>query len=255
MPISINLQITGLDKVQATLKKLAAGQLRQATVNALNDTAFIARKAVQASMGSVFDRPSPYIVKSVQVKKATPSSLQAWAGPMQLAGRGTDPQKILMAHTTGGPRRRKPFEKALQAAGILPTGYFAVVPASPYPGSGDGRGGLKVQFVQRLLTTMLGSKRQRAGASGKRTANYRGQGRDKSGAGVFFVSGGDGQRLPPGIWAKASSQGAKVVPVLLFVKGTTYGKRLDMNAIARQSDLQGTFEKKMRYHIRKAVGE
>lgn len=256
MALSINLQITGLDKVRATLNKLASDQLKQATANALNDTAFAARKAIQTRVSSVFDRPSPYIVKSVQVTKATSSNLEAWVGPASLGGRGTDPQKILQAHASGGPRRRKPFEKALQAAGILPASHFAVIPTSPYPGSSDGRGGLKVQFVQRLLTAMVGSPRQRLGATGKRTARYKGQGRENTGAGVFFVVGKDGRnKLPPGIWAHPTGSRAKPQPVLLFVKAASYGKSLDMAEIARAADLQGLFEKKMRYHIRKIVGE
>jgi hypothetical protein len=154
----------------------------------------------------------------------------------------------------------KPFERALQAAGILPSGHLVVVPPEPYPGSSDGRGGLRVQFVKGLLTTMLGTLRQRGSIPGKRTAKHRGSGRDKTGAGVFFVSdgsmqGGPARRLSPGIWARPPATGSKPRPVLLFVKGTTYTKRLDMDAIAKQADLQGTFEKKLRYHIRKQAGE
>ncbi len=252
MSISINLQVTGIDKVRASLQKLAAGQIKQAASNALNDTAFHARKAVQASMASVFDQPSPYIVKSVQVKKASPERLEAWAGPMTLGGKGTDPQKILMAHVTGGSRRMKPFERALQTSGILPSGHFVVIPSSPYPGSSDGRGGLKVGFVKSLLTTMLGTPKNRGG-QGKRTAKHRGSGRDRTGAGVFFVS--DGSRLMPGIWVRPSGQGSRPRPVLLFVKGNAYSKRMDMADIAKQADLQSFFEKKFRYHIRKQAGE
>ena len=146
----------------------------------------------------------------------------------------------------------KPFERALQASGILPSGYFAVIPSSPYPGSSDGRGGLKVSFVKSLLTTMLGTPKKRGGL-GKRTAKHRGAGRDKTGAGVIFVS--DGSRLMPGIWARASGQGSTPRPVLLFVKGNAYSKRLDMAAIAKQADLQSFFEKKLRYHIRNQAGE
>lgn len=263
--MQLKLEIQGLEKVQEQLKKLSQTGIREAASKALNDTAFKGRKAVQDTIKSVFDRPTPYILKSVQVKMSTPDSLVAEITPTYMGGKGVDPQKILAAEAFGGSRRDKRSEKALRAAGILPAGYQSAIPADPFPGSDDGRGNLRGPFLAQLISYLqafseVGSK---ANMTKKRKDKLANRGVSQRGykvinGFVYFVAygrlrGGPGAHLAPGIWAKSGIHGSSVRPVLMFVRAPSYAARLSMDDVIKKSDLQGEFEKKLRYHIRSAV--
>src|SRR3989475_8123860 len=110
------------------------------------------KNSMRSEMQNVFDRPTGYVLQSVQVvKKATAGDLNALVAPTYMGGKGVDPQQILAAQEDGGRRRDKRSEKALRTAGILPIGYQTAIPATPYPGSDDGRGNLKGSTLVQLI--------------------------------------------------------------------------------------------------------
>lgn len=262
----MSLQIQGLDSIQQTLRKLSGPAIREATVKAINDTAFLARKETQREMGQVFDRPTNYIIKSVQVKQATPDSPMAVVEPTYMGGKGTDPSNVLAAQVAGGPRKLKRSERALQLAGILPPGYFTAIPKSPFPGSDDGRGNLRGPFMVQLLSYFQAFSEQgySANMTDRRRKKLNSIGTNASGAKsingvVYFVTygglrSGQGQHLKAGIWAKTGTHGVNVRPVLMFVKAPTYKAVISAEAIVQQAGLQAHFEKRLRYRIRVAAG-
>lgn len=264
--MQIKLQIQGLDKVQATLRKLSGDAVKEATVKAINDTAFLVRKEMQRELGQVFDRPTPYIVRSVQVQQAAVDKPMAVVSPTYMGGKGIDPQKILRAQVEGGSRRLKRSEVALQRAGILPSGYFTRIPDKPYPGSDDGRGNLRGPFLVQLLSYFhaFGEQGYKANMTGKRKAKINNIGANASGnksinGVVYFVTygglrSGAGQHLAPGIWAKTGTHGVNVSPVVIFIKSQNYQSRLSADSIVKRSDVQGHFERRMRFRIRQAAG-
>ena len=134
------------------MANLSGPQTRAVYAKAINDTAFEMRRAMQAEIKSVFDRPTKYIVDSPRVVRATPDKLTARIAPAYMGGKGIDPQKILQVQEFGGLRRDKRSEVALRRAGILPAGYYTAIPATPYPGSDDGRGNLRGPFIVQLLS-------------------------------------------------------------------------------------------------------
>jgi hypothetical protein len=263
--MQLKLEIQGLEKVQEQLKRLAGTGIREAASKALNDTAFKGRKAVQDAMKSVFDRPTPYILKTVQVKMSTPDSLVAEIAPTYMGGKSVDPQKILAAEAFGGPRRDKRSEKLLRSAGILPNGFQTAIPNTPFPGSDDGRGNLRGPFLVQLISYFqaFAEVGHKANMKQKRKDKLANRGVTQSGyktikGFVYFVAygrlrGGRTAHLAPGIWAKSGIHGSDVKPVLMFVKAPSYAARLSMEEIVKKNDLQGEFEKKLRYHIRTAV--
>ena len=166
---------------------------------------------------------------------------------------GVDPQDVLQAQEFGGRRRDKRSESALRRAGILPSGYQTAIPATPYPGSDDGRGNLSGRFLQQLLSYMqaysesgfkanMTARRKRAVHKG--TAKALGR--------RYFVSYGRlrGQHLAPGIWAAQGTHGVDVRPVLMFVRTPTYRPRISMDRIARDSGAQDYLDKRIRFRIR-----
>lgn len=263
--MQLKLEIQGLEKVKEQLKRLSQSGIKEAASKALNDTAFKARKAVQDEMQSVFKSPTPYILRSVQVKKATPELLEATVMPTYMGGKGVDPQKILRAEAEGGPRRDKRSEKLLRSAGILPNGFQTAIPKDPFPGSDDGRGNLRGPFLVQLISYFQAFSEvgNRANMTQKRKDKLANRGVTENGyktinGFVYFVSygrlrGGRTAHLAPGIWAKRGIHGSDVKPVLMFVRSPSYAPRLSMEKIAQKAQLQAEFEKRMRYHIRTAV--
>jgi hypothetical protein len=263
--MQLKFEIKGLEKVQEQLKRLSQSGIKEAASNALNDTAFKARKTVQDKMQSVFQSPTPYILRSVQVTKSTPESLEATVMPTYMGGKGVDPQKILRSQAEGGPRRDKRSEKLLRSAGILPNGFQTSIPKDPFPGSDDGRGNLRGPFLVQLISyfqafTEVGHK---ANMTKKRKDKLANRGVTPTGyktinGFVYFVSygrlrSGPTAHLAPGVWAKRGIHGSDVKPVLMFVRAPSYSPRLSMEEIAQKAGLQAEFEKKLRYHIRTAV--
>jgi hypothetical protein len=260
--MKITVQFTGIEKVQKQLAQLSGQQANEAYAKAINDTAYQVRRAMQAEMASVFDRPTPYILRSSQVKQATADNLVATVEPTYYGGKGVDPQKILAAQADGGPRRDKRSEAALRRVGILPGGYQTAIPDVPYPGSDDGNGNLKGSFLAHLISYFqaFGEQGYRANMKDRTRKNLQEKGTKSMAARRYFISygklrGNRSSHLAPGIWAASGTHGVMVQPVLMFVKTATYRPRLDMERIAKRADVADYLSRRMRYRIRQAVGE
>lgn len=256
--LQVAIGIRNLEAVQSELAKLAGPHARTAYAKALNDTGFQVRRQMQAEMARVFDRPTPYVLKSSFVQQATANKLSVRIAPEnQRDSPGVDPQKILQAQEFGGRRRDKRSEVALRRAGILPSGYQTSIPRVPYPGSDDGRGNLRGAFMVQLISYFQASpeqgysanmtdKRKRAIHKGNKRATGR----------RYFVSYGRlrGHHLAPGIWAASGTGGVDVRPVVMFVRVGTYKPRLSMERIAQGADVQNYLDKRVRFRIREAAG-
>ena len=261
--MQLNLQITGLEKVQKQLAALSGAQMREAQAKAINDTAFHVRKVMQAEATKVFDRPTPYVLRSFLFEKATPDKLQATVLPTYYGGKGVDPQKILNAQEAGGSRRDKRSESALRRVGILPGGYQTAIPKTPFPGSDDGRGNLRGPFLVQLISYFqaFGEQGYRANMTKKGIKKLAGKGEmngyKTTWGVVYFVSygklrGNRSSHFAPGIWARSGIHGSDVKPVLMFVKAPNYQARFSMERVAKVADANEYMSKRMRYRIRQA---
>lgn len=258
--MKITLKLDGLDKVQKQLAQLTGPQFREAAAKAITDTAFQVRRTMQAELASVFQDPTPYIVKSVYVKPADASTLSATIEPTYFGGKGIDPQQILRAQEAGGTRRDKRSEVALRRAGILPAGYQTALPRVPFPGSDDGRGNMRGPFLVQLISYFqaFGEQGFKANMSDKRKASLQ-RGTSKVAGRRYFVAygnlrSGKTSHLAPGIWAVVGTTGADVRPVLMFVRTPSYTPRLSMARIAEKADADNYLAKRLRYRIRLAAG-
>lgn len=279
--LRLSIKADNLDRVAGALQRLGGGQIRQAMARALNDTGFQARRAMQADMDRVFDRVTPWVRKSPKVFQATPDHLQVAVAPtlttdygeFQRGGKvGVDPQDVLQAQQQGGPRRDKKSEVALRRAGILPPGWQTSIPATPYPGSDDGRGNLRGAFVQQMLAYLQAYRVEGRNNLGNMTARRKSKLHNKQAIGYlgsrkvlqttmgvrFFVSLGKGRdktrHLAPGIWAAKGLHDVEIKPVLMFTRNGSYKPRLDTDAVIRQADLQTYLDRRVRYRLRQAAG-
>lgn len=258
--MQISLKIEGLDKVRKLMDKLSGPQLADAMAKGINDAAYEVRRKMQSEMALAFDRPTPYILRSVQVKQATPQSLSATIQPTYYGGKGIDPQQILRAQEAGGTRHDKRSEVALRRAGILPAGYQTAIPDKPLAGSDDGRGNLRGPFLVQLISYFqaFGEQGYRANMTAKRKASLQKGNAKMAGVRYFVAYGklrsGKTSHLAPGIWAVVGTTGADVRPVLMFVRKGQYKPRLSMESISRKADAENYLAKRLRYRIRQAAG-
>lgn len=249
-------------KATKLIRQLSGPQFNQAVAKALTDAAFEARKTIQAEMDVVFEGVTPYIKRSVQVTKATPTKLEASVAPTAKGSQGVDPQNILRASIFGGRRKHKASELALMRVGILQPGY-ALVPGERCPldryGNVDGR------FMRQLISYFqaFGEQGHKANMTDKRKAKLANRGRNERGhktinGVVYFLSFGKlrstrgGSHLHPGIWSKTGVHGADVQPIIMFVKQPTYRTRLDFFEKPGKAALD-KFNPRLRYHMRNII--
>lgn len=263
--MKIDLNVTGLAKVQDLLGRLSGPQAREAYAKGINDAAYLVRRNMQAQMRQAFDKPTPYILNSPWVSQATPDHLEAYVAPTYrrdsatTGGKiGVDPQRILAAQEAGGPRRDKRSEVLLRQMGILPAGFQTVVPAKPYPGSVDAYGNLRGPFMQQLLSYFQAFPELgfRANMTAKRKAQIH-RGTAKVAGRRYFVSYGKARtqhHLRAGIWAAQGPGGVDVRPVLMFVRAGAYKPRISMTSLANDPALQDYLGRRLRYRIREAAG-
>lgn len=208
--------------------------LPYATVQAANATAFAVRERWADAVPRIFDRPTALTMKAPLYTKATKDKLAATIYIRDEAFKGTPPAKYLEPEVTGGARRLKRFERALQARGILPSGWFAV------PGRGaelDAFGNLSGKQLVQILSQLRAFGEQ--GYSANETADKRAK-RNKREAkkgqrrSDYFAVPTRRGGLAPGVYQRVHTGfGRGTVPILIFVRRVSYRARYPLFDIAK----------------------
>lgn len=245
MSVNVSIKLDGSEKLKKALAELADGEIKAAALAAVKDAAWHTKKVLQSEMRKVFDRATPFVLKSVQVEidEDAPS---ARILPTYFGNNPVDPQHILQAQEFGGQRRHKRIERLLQQTGHLPAGWYIV------PGQGANldqwgnisRGQLVQILSQLRAQTVAGSSRNMA--HGKRGIKAQ-----RKAGGRFFVMP-PGRRAQPGVYQREFI-GNNITPVLIFVRSATYQPRLGLERIAAQAGLAEYLDRRTRYHIYRAV--
>lgn len=250
--MKISFDTKGLSAVQARLRGLAENKIKAAAKGALNVAAREAAEATKKEMASVFKNPTPWVLGGVRYKKATTEKLEAQVDFDQWGNKtNVTVSHVLAAEISGGNRKHKRHEVALQRAGILPSGYYIV------PGQGadlDAYSNMKgAQIVQIMAWfSSFGEQGYRANMSDQ-TRKRRMKGTaNRAGFEYFVASPGavrtwtrsNGQagrhKMQPGIYKRYFlGAGSMIKPVMIFVRSPLYRKRLDFygtaERVARQS--------------------
>lgn len=279
--MQLTANILGVDRVQRQLQALSEKQLREASAKALNDAAFQLRRDMQSHMRTTFDRVTPFIERAPRVFMATPEKLEASVMPTYRSEvgnkggkQGVDPQDVLQAQEYGGRRADKRSEVRLRRAGILPNGYQTAIPATPFPGSDDGRGNLRGPFVRQLLSYLqtfnnhgdranmgkaaLNRMHERGGKSNRFVGPVRGRryivtfGGMRGGARTTKKGDFDQRmaNLPAGIWAVQGTGGVDVRPVVMFVRQGNYKPQLQLDRLRNDASRVEYLGRRFRYHVR-----
>lgn len=199
-----------LREVIKAIKKVDK-QINFATAVALTKTANKVKKAEQAEMSKVFDKPKPFTINSVYIVPASYKQVEPTAivGIKDKVKTGTPAAKYLQPQVSGGNRRLKKAEAKLKGAGILPSGYYIV------PGQG-----IRLNKFGNMTKGQIGKAL---------TVNTKG--------GKFFISEGIGRtrHLSKGVWQKKGARGLKISPFIMFVKKARYNKQFFFYATANDT--------------------
>jgi hypothetical protein len=212
----IRIDTRGIDSAVKGLEYLRKEKMPLATAKALNDTAWLIRERVMETMKGVFDRPTPFTLKSFWVHKASKRNLVARVD-FEWSRLG-----YMKTQVEGGLRGRKRSEIALQKAGIMRHGQFWV------PGKGarlNQYGNISGGQITQLLS-VLGAAEMSSGYSANLTA--RSARRNRKPRDYFAVTKKQGGLLP-GIYERIQSKagfGAKTkkrLPFGVYQKGKSVG--------------------------------
>jgi hypothetical protein len=218
--------------VERLLNDLEQRQFPFAMALTLTTMASKIRVAEQDEMRRVFDKPTPWILRSIRYDRATKQNLQARVyvndDGVTSEGRAVT---VIRNQIKGGARGQKPYERRLTRAGVLPRGWVTV------PGNGErlnSYGNLSQGRIVQILSA--------ARAFTESGFNVY-QGPSKRSSKVvdrMFVSRGPGmwagrrQHLPAGVWIRSGRGGRKIRPVLLFLRQASYRPRFDFQGVAQQ---------------------
>ena len=248
--MKISVKMDGLDALQAKLRGLADKKIAVAAVAALNDSAFLTKKATERIIVDVFDRPTPWISKSVRYVKARSDKLESSIDFDQWGNKfGVTAGMVLHAQIYGGQRRHKRHEAALKHYGVLPENMYIV------PGEGaqiDAFGNMNIGQIRQILSYLRVAERTSGYIS-----NMTGKTRDRLRAGnkkrgingfeYFVVQPGQRRQflrangktgshaMQPGIYQRIFlGHGTAIKPVMIFVKSPSYKRRLDFYRLAEE---------------------
>lgn len=217
MNIDFDVQ-TDIAKALAKLHRLDARQFPFIVALALNRTAKKVKDAERKVMESVFDRPKPFTLNSLQTQAATKETLVATIRLRDFAGKGTPAAKYLNPVIEGGGRRYKAFERALVDAGIMPNGMYAV-PAKAYPL--DQYGGVPGSVINRMLSYLRANR----DATQNRATDKTRSRNNRTKLQFFAVNRDDPRGLPWGIYErKYGKDGSSFQLMFAFVKQPVYSK-------------------------------
>ncbi|SEJ57754.1 hypothetical protein SAMN05216201_11164 [Pseudomonas linyingensis] len=227
----MKIQIKGLERLRQSLdldELLAKDFGPRAVVDAINHTAFAVRKVLQSEMTEVFDRPTPWTLKSLQVKQAKVGSGKTVEDAAiyvsdYAASKDNAPEAWLKSEVYGGPRRSKRLEEALRYYGILPPGHMVM------PGKGarlDAYGNFSKGHMSQLLSG-LGAAEMKAGLTANASENKRSL--VKGNAKAFFVI-----RRGKTAIGIAERRGKTMELVLVFIRKTDYTQRFRFHEIVEK---------------------
>lgn len=229
------MQISVRGDIDKAIKELSEAQRRHvpfAVSLAMKNTAYEVKAAQEHEIRDVYDRPTPFTQRGVEVVLPKGKYPQAKVYLRTSSRRGTAQAKYLAPTVKGGQRGPKPYERALRAANILPEGMFTV------PGSGakmDAYGNMsRAQIVQILayFKAFPVANVQRNMSDKRKAALAKGS---KKQRGMSYFVGAPGKG-PLGVWARYAfgGLGTAVKPVMIFVSSARYQKMYPFHDVGRR---------------------
>ena len=222
----------------------------------LSGLAFRVQERVRTQLPVSFDRPTPFTVRGVFVKKAVKTMPVAEVYfPESDEDRGKPKREYIRPGAKGAPRRnQKRTEYLLSKTGFLPPGWVTT-PGSTAPKGGyiDAYGNVKPRTYAQIINLLQLKKSETKAAKGISAASAKRVKKMGTDAEFFAVKPGkntmglSGSWLPPGVYRRVGkSRVESLQQILKFVQKATYRPRIDIEALAREevsASLQSEFDK------------
>lgn len=266
----LTMKMEGLQEAVSKVSDLPK-QVRFATAVALTRTAKLVAEAEVQEMRDVFDRPTPFTLRSIFVTGARPDAPTATVGIKNDSGGQRPAVSWLRWQVQGGLRTQTAYERLLVGAGAMRSDDRAV------PGKGaklDAFGnisrGQRIQILSQLrIDSSSGSTRKLTQFDFNDNKRDRRTKQNKirrafGKAGGQFIAFPNGNRsLLPGIYqAEGRDFGArlgygrtgKLRPILIFVSKAEYeAERFDFHYVAQRA-VQRHLQAQMDVAIKAALG-
>ncbi len=183
--LSLDSELPKMQRWTAAMTK----QLPFATSQALNSTAFDARKAINGATRQYFDRPTPFIQNAYRVQRSTKRNLVAIVFPEAKR------EPYLRRNVTGGQRGTKPFEaKYLSEASRSVSKGSKLIPAAIRR---NAQGNVSLAALRRISGQV--------GTNGRNSV---------------FIGTPRGGNRPPGVYQRSTK--GRLVPLFVAVPSATY---------------------------------
>lgn len=189
-----------------------------AAQRALINTSNLIQQAEVAEINRAFDRPTRWTLGSIRVRPTNKFQIEIGTPD------GTRASKYLTTQADGGQRTHKAFERALQLAGVLPSGWVAV------PGIGatkDAYGNMPASEIRQILSWFNAAENSAGSMQNmtQATRDKRRKGTRKVRGFEYFaiIPGRGGNLRQPGIYKRTTfGFGKAIKPVLIFVRAAKY---------------------------------
>lgn len=220
------------EDMAASIRAVHTVAMPKAAAKALTFTAQAAQKSILAEMSSTFKGGATrYTLNSTRIESATVDKLSARVAVKdRTSGSGNLPENYLFPQVYGGLRKEKRFERAMRYSGLLKANERAVLGKRAPAEAVDSFGNIKYSEIKKILAATDAREKKATKGLGKRSGYF--VGRVGKLTGVLKVVGK-----------------GEVVPMLVFVtKPPSFTKRLDFEAIARetaQREFEPTFRRLM----------
>lgn len=218
-----------------------AANIPLATAKALTFTAERVRDAERKEMVAIFDRPTPFTLRSLYLRSATPARLEARVFFKESGSR----EHYLLPQVEGGKRDRKRFERFLKNKGLMGP-YWHAVPGerAKLDAYGNMNRGQLIQVLSALQAIPDGGGRMgylmnRSIASAKR--------KRKGKLPSEYFAGRPNPSAPFGVWERVGEKGLR--PILIFVRSPHYQRRFKFYEIAKavsEREFIPLFERELR---------
>lgn len=240
--ISVKADFKQLSRFFSDMEKK---QMPFVVAKTLTELAKNTEKVTYAQMRSVWDRPTPFVMKGLRTKPATKRDLTARVYVKDWSPGGKNPRGLadIIGHQfAGGGRQRKALEYRFEQAGLITPGEFlAPGAAAKLDQYGNLSRGQIAQIVSQIKVGLDPYSWKSTSARSRRNVKKAGE--------MFWSRGG---RLPRGVWMRA---GETVKPILIVVARPTYRQRIDLQRNAdmvAKRDLSTLFSKNMTEALRTA---
>jgi hypothetical protein len=222
----------GLDRAIARIRDIDRVHIPFAACSALNSTAFDIRKDEQTEMKRVFDRPTPFVVNSIEIIQAKKSALYVDVG-FTKHSKGRDVGEILRPQIFGGARDMKRSERWIG-------GFYVPGASARLDRYGNMMGG-QITQVLSALGALRDPYQNVTPGSLKRNKKPR----------DYFVLFHKKDGLIPGVYLRTSRDVVK--PIMILIPPPKYRKRFHFYEVAEacsRRNFQRRFFTAMEYALR-----